>query len=139
MAVGGGVYFDDEQGKEDVHAEAVHPNKTTTMLTLTGTEAVEWVAEGRNVEAVPNQDLPSIDSNDCQSRAQDGGKQIVAHVDRITGNRLVQNECTLVWEHMVCRTRVSNKETTVAEMIHVGDERGEVCQGFLEKCKDKLG
>ena len=61
MAVGGGVYFDDEQGKEDVHAEAVHPNKTATMLTVMSTEAVEWVAEGRNVEAVPNQDLPSID------------------------------------------------------------------------------
>ena len=40
---------------------AVHPDKTTTMLMLVSAEAVEWVAEGRNVEAVLNQDLPSID------------------------------------------------------------------------------
>jgi hypothetical protein len=58
VAVSGGVYFDDERGNEDVHAQAMHPNKTTTMLKLMGTEAVEWVAEGRNVEAVLNQDLP---------------------------------------------------------------------------------
>jgi hypothetical protein len=43
VAVGDGVYFDNERGKEDVHAKAVHPDKTTTMLTLMGTEAVECI------------------------------------------------------------------------------------------------
>jgi hypothetical protein len=43
------------------HSLRTHPDKTTTILTLMSTEAVEWIAEGRNVEAVPNQDEPSID------------------------------------------------------------------------------
>jgi hypothetical protein len=42
-------------------------DEATAMLTLMGTEAVEGVAEGRNVEAIPNQDTFTIESNNRRS------------------------------------------------------------------------
>jgi hypothetical protein len=40
MAVGGGVNFHDKGGEEDMHAETVHTNETTSSLSLMSSEAV---------------------------------------------------------------------------------------------------
>jgi hypothetical protein len=74
MAVGGGVDFNDELWEEDVHSQALHSDKATSMLTLMGAETVEGVSKGRDMEALPNQDAFSIDVNDGRAGAKDGGE-----------------------------------------------------------------
>jgi hypothetical protein len=55
VAISGGVHLDDEGRKEDVHAEATHPNKAASLLALMGSQAVEEVSKVRDVETVVNQ------------------------------------------------------------------------------------
>ncbi len=74
MAVGGGVDLNNEKWEEDVHSQALHPDKATSMLTLMGAETVEGVAKGGDMEALPNQDAFAIDGNDSRAGAKDGGK-----------------------------------------------------------------
>jgi hypothetical protein len=52
VAVGGGVHFDDERGKEDEHPKTLHTDETATVLALVCAKAVEGIAESRDVEAV---------------------------------------------------------------------------------------
>ena len=44
--------FKNDCREEDVYTQAIHPNKTTSALSLMGPEAVERVAEVRDMEAV---------------------------------------------------------------------------------------
>ena len=44
VAVGGSVNFHDKGREEDMHAETAHANKTTSLLSLMGPEAVKGVA-----------------------------------------------------------------------------------------------
>ena len=44
------------------------------MLTLMGTETAEGVANGGDMEALPNRDAFSVDGNDGRAGAEDGGK-----------------------------------------------------------------
>ena len=44
VAVGGGVDLHDKGREEDMHAETVHANKSTSPLSLVGPEAVKGVA-----------------------------------------------------------------------------------------------
>ena len=44
VAVGGGVNLHDKGREEDMHAETVHANKSTSPLSLMGPEAVKGVA-----------------------------------------------------------------------------------------------
>ena len=74
MAVGCGVNLNDERWEEDIHSQALHPDKATSMLTLKGAETVEGVAKGGNMEALPNQDAFAIDGNDSRAGAKDGGE-----------------------------------------------------------------
>ena len=75
MAVGGGADLNDERWEEDKHSQALHPDKATFMLTLMGTETVEGVPKGGDMEAVPNQDAFAIDGNDGRARAEDQRKR----------------------------------------------------------------
>ena len=60
-------------------------------------------------------------------------------MDTATGDRPVRNECALVWEHVVCCTRISNKETVVAGMILVKEEHGGVGLGVWRSAMMSLG
>ena len=68
------VKLNDERWEEDIHSQALHHNKATSMLTLMGVEIVEGVAKGGDMEALPNQDVFAIDGNDSRARAKDGGE-----------------------------------------------------------------
>ena len=89
MAIGGGVYLDDEQGEENVRTKALHTNEAAAILALVSTEAVKRVAKGWDVETVSDQDLFSVDGNNCGARAQDGCKGVVTHSDAAPGDRSI--------------------------------------------------
>ena len=74
VAVGGSVDLNDERWEEDVHSQALHPDKATSMLTLMGAETEEGIVKGEDMEAIPNQDAFAIDGNDSRAGAKDGGK-----------------------------------------------------------------
>ncbi len=74
VAVGGSFDLNDERWGEDVHSQALHSDKATSILTLMSTETVEGVPKGGDMKALPNQDAFAIDGNDSRAGAEDGGK-----------------------------------------------------------------
>ena len=101
VAIGGCVDFEDEQRDEHVHPEALHANKTTPMLTLVSAEAVQRVAESRNMKTLPDQNAFPIHVDDGGARAQDGGEGVVSHTDSSSGDWPVRDEGALVREHVI--------------------------------------
>ena len=65
VAIGGGVHLDDEGRKEDMHAEAAHPNKATSSLALMGLQAIEGFLKVRDMETVANQYFLVIERYYC--------------------------------------------------------------------------
>jgi hypothetical protein len=102
MTVGGGVHFKNECREEDIHTQAIHSNKTTSALLLMGPKAVERVAEVRDMEAVPHEDLLTIERNNCRAVTQDGSKGVVPHTHLSSLHWRISNEGTSVGEHMIC-------------------------------------
>jgi hypothetical protein len=75
------VNLDNKLWEEDVHSELVHPNVTTSMLTLMGAEAVQRVAQGGDVKIIANQNKLPVNGNDGRAGTKDWGEQVVAHAD----------------------------------------------------------
>jgi hypothetical protein len=67
----------------------VHPNVTASVLTLVGAEAVERIAQGRDMKAIADQDEFPIDGYDGRASTKNWGKQVVPHVDAAAGGRLI--------------------------------------------------
>jgi hypothetical protein len=117
VTIGVRVNLDDERREKDKHAESIHTNVTASVLTLVGAEAVERVAQSRDVEAVSDKDEFSIDGYDGRTGAEDGGEGVVAHADTAACGGFVGDEHRLVWEHVVSCTGVRNEETQVGTRL----------------------
>jgi hypothetical protein len=62
---------------------------TASMLTLVGAEAVQQVAQGRDVQTITNQNAFSIDRNDGRTGTKDRSERVVPHADAAAGGGLV--------------------------------------------------
>ena len=86
MAVGVCINFDNEGWEKDEHPELVHTDVAASLLTLVGAEAVEQVAQGRDVETITDQDELPVDGDDGQAGTKDGGKRVVSNTDTAAGS-----------------------------------------------------
>ncbi len=104
-----------------------------------GAEAVKRVAEGRDVEAVANENAPSIDGNDSRSGSQNGSERIVAHADTAPSDGSVGYERAFLREHMVGGTGVCDDEAGFECAMPCGDESSRVGWWVVEQREDELG
>jgi hypothetical protein len=73
------VHLHDKVRTEDVHAKTVHANEATTPLKMMSPKTVQRVTEVWDVEAIPDEDLLTIEGDDGCTLAKDGGKRFVTH------------------------------------------------------------
>jgi hypothetical protein len=64
MAVSGGIDFVDKGWEENVHTQLMHTNEAAPVLMLVCLETVKRIAEGRDVQAVPDEDAFTIQGDD---------------------------------------------------------------------------
>ncbi len=74
IAASGSIDFDNKGWEEDVHTQLVHTNEAAPVLTLMCPDAVKRIAEGGDVQAVPDEDAFTIEGDDGQACAKDWGK-----------------------------------------------------------------
>jgi hypothetical protein len=73
-AVSGGIDFGDKGWEEDIHTQLVHTNEAAPVLMLVCLETVKRIAEGRDVQAVSDEDVFTLEGDDGQACAEDWSK-----------------------------------------------------------------
>ena len=101
-----------------------------------GTEAVERIPEVGNMEAISDEDLFAIQSNNCCALPNDWGKRVIAHLHVTAFDWIERYKCRFVGQHMICGPRVGHKECSVGVA-----SRGVtfVCLRILLKGQDCFG
>jgi hypothetical protein len=62
------------------------------MLTLVCLETVKGIVEGKDVQAVPDEDTFTVEIDDCRACAKDWGKGVVPHADTAAREGVVEYE-----------------------------------------------
>jgi hypothetical protein len=110
MAVSGHVDFNNKGWEENVHTQLVHTNETAPMLMLVCPKTVKRIAEGGDVQAVPNEYAFTIKGDDAGACVKDWGKGVVPHADAAARDGVVEYEGQFVENHVIRCSCVGNQK-----------------------------
>ncbi len=80
------------------------------MLSLVRTETVERIPKVRDKETVPDENFLPVKQDICGAMTNDRSKGVVTHSDVFSLYSRVGDKSGHVWEHVVRRSGISNKE-----------------------------
>jgi hypothetical protein len=92
MTIGGYINLKNKQWEEHIHPQAIHPNVTTAVLMLMCLKAVQGGTKVQDMKTMPNKDHLSIEGYDGGTMTQDDGKEVIAHANLMTRDRIVGDE-----------------------------------------------
>jgi hypothetical protein len=127
MTISGGIHFKNKVREVHKHSMPVKANETTTTLSLMGPKTIERISEVGDMKAVPNQNLLTIQGDDSRSFPQHRSKGRVAHPNPEIMDLPVRDKGAAIGNHMICSTRVCNKERGLREIGLRSDRDGVRC------------
>jgi hypothetical protein len=135
MAVSSHIDFHDKRWEENIHTQLVHSDEAAPMLMLVFLETVKGIAEGKDMQAIPDEDAFIFERDYGQACAKDWSKGVVPHANGAAGNGPVGYECRYVGNQVIHCTHVGNQETCAMPEL-VGDECNRMRRRVVEKGYD---
>ena len=110
VAIMCGVHFEHKGGEADVHPLPKPPNEAAATLVVVCPQAVQGVTEIWDVQSLSHQHLLAVQRYDRCPNATHRGEGSVSHADPKITDRTIQDEGTLVRQHVLCGARVGDHQ-----------------------------